>query len=1450
MAVKYRLDFDTTTGADINWRLDILQDGYSGAVLPVKSDSTPITIAYDRTYDAYTPIIASTATVNLVVDADTSYDDFSAGAFGEYEVILRYQQPVGEGARVEDAGGTALTFAAETGTRIADRFSSGQISVRISGGDKATTVPVLDSSNEGRWVYVSNDGGATVVPIGTLRATEYTSATRIQLFDTKGYGSDAALDAALSGYAVGDEIWLAGEGDTGTSTSFTGAGDYVDYWCGLVVKESYSEHISSFPYNVSFRATDGLGRLSQDIVDELTSEDDVTLLRLIQESLQQIPLPLSLRTFTGIESGGADVLDTTVSRYAFYGSGNRPSHLDRLKDILAGANLTVFQSNANWYVINNSSYAGTISSGVEDITFKVYNSQGIAQSDVSVNVLRDTTGTDIADLRVANNSLHSDLRDPYGSIECHVNNITAKALNQNPAFVLSGTGWQSLGVPLAFSTTVFNTGGRSITTGVTATSDETSASDGWFKSVDLTEWTRTAPLEVSFDYYFDFTNNAVVDGEVRFRIVIEIDDDSGGTIFSNIDKYVWDFNSSIWHGLDLDNNKGRDEYHTDFIGRASSGDEGSWKSFSVNTNTTIFQRGTNPRLSIEFLSPIALNNSEAVISNGSGLMTTYLDNVSMAYRVNTDDQVFELVDDALVNTKEYEYTTSISSLASDVLYNDLSVNDFNRVGITETLSLERLNLQQKLNDFRNFAKYYRGTLINQSNTPFAMEHKLLVNFPTKSETITAITQNISINPKSNQFTYLGRIPNQATDVASTFHDTDVALTAPSLEKADGVEYTLNVVLDIDNESGTDISSQFNWDLGSGDNTSHIFRGSPGTTQTATLFIKPPTGQQGVINDFSVSDTTLNPTPGAISAGAFNRLSTGDLGLPITVEFPRRPDAGTLHITGDTIPFELDVANEITSAISMDLSFTGSGGATGGISTSTPITKNVSGVGASATDVVFEIDAGNGNLILTADQDGVHGIAGLSTSPVITGLGTQVARLTYSYVRPNSSPSVVQNIDVNGTYSTVAAFELNGITKNLLITNANNDVSINDGTTSGNVTTIPFHGFDGDVIYRGLSLVPNSDKLITGVTNSYLTPSTITSAGAIVESSENWEVPIFFELDGTSSVSTTINISTADEPYSVTCPILAIGQNFVVEGATLGDTIQEFVFTFDDGDLGGDINGTFYLRPVDGYMWNSSQSTPEVLIDINEMAGGFYTNASGSTTQIFAENDWTGTVQTTLDPNGRLQIALVGKLPLTSGNFVLPIQVAGNPANGGGATTLSPATTATVTALGPNIPAYGGSALFEVEKNGAVDYSIEVTTDTTAGDDTAVTTNTSGSFLENVNVPGGSGVSLTLQFSGTYAPITGESGSSEVRLSANEIPLRSAVGSTGDPIILYSTMVRYTLRVHPKGSTSIIASGFVDQLASLGGRTVTIQTTSATTDAQITTAGNFISSVLPTWTFNF
>ena len=91
MAVKYRLDFDTDAGQRIVWQLDILQQSYVGAPLPLVGTGNPVVIEYQEDNDIYKPLIGSKAAINLVVTDDVTYDDFNTGSLREYEVRLRYR---------------------------------------------------------------------------------------------------------------------------------------------------------------------------------------------------------------------------------------------------------------------------------------------------------------------------------------------------------------------------------------------------------------------------------------------------------------------------------------------------------------------------------------------------------------------------------------------------------------------------------------------------------------------------------------------------------------------------------------------------------------------------------------------------------------------------------------------------------------------------------------------------------------------------------------------------------------------------------------------------------------------------------------------------------------------------------------------------------------------------------------------------------------------------------------------------------------------------------------------------------------------------------------------------------------------------------------------------------------------------------------------------------------
>lgn len=87
--VKYRLEFSDVLGN--GKKIEILKDGYSGAVLPLVGTADPVSIKWDGDDDFYSPIIGSTCTLNLFVTNEVQYENFYAFDEEEFQVKIFYK---------------------------------------------------------------------------------------------------------------------------------------------------------------------------------------------------------------------------------------------------------------------------------------------------------------------------------------------------------------------------------------------------------------------------------------------------------------------------------------------------------------------------------------------------------------------------------------------------------------------------------------------------------------------------------------------------------------------------------------------------------------------------------------------------------------------------------------------------------------------------------------------------------------------------------------------------------------------------------------------------------------------------------------------------------------------------------------------------------------------------------------------------------------------------------------------------------------------------------------------------------------------------------------------------------------------------------------------------------------------------------------------------------------
>lgn len=86
--VKYRLEFSDLK--ENKKKIEILKNNYSGSVLPMVGGANPCTITWEQDDDVYTPIIGSTATLNIMVTDAISYDNFYEYDEREYQIKVSY----------------------------------------------------------------------------------------------------------------------------------------------------------------------------------------------------------------------------------------------------------------------------------------------------------------------------------------------------------------------------------------------------------------------------------------------------------------------------------------------------------------------------------------------------------------------------------------------------------------------------------------------------------------------------------------------------------------------------------------------------------------------------------------------------------------------------------------------------------------------------------------------------------------------------------------------------------------------------------------------------------------------------------------------------------------------------------------------------------------------------------------------------------------------------------------------------------------------------------------------------------------------------------------------------------------------------------------------------------------------------------------------------------------
>ena len=1471
---QYQLNFDTTAGTDINWELEILRSYDAGASgtdpipnnffsTPVSliGDSVPITIEYEKDYDVYKPIQGSTAKLNLVINNATrgqtgAIEDFASGNPFEWQVRLRYGTPQ---TNVDTLVTTTTNDAALDVTTISGTSPTSYTASITSRNASNILQWSVDLRQAGHTVIVRENAQSDWQVLGTTSTP--TAGTGFNTFQIQSPNTIAGFDAT----------WQFGVRTTISSG---------DYWCGFIQPIDSTERVTSFPFQQTFTALDGLGLLEQSTPTRPSVDEQVNVFNnIVAPALIQTGLGLDIYVASNIEVGTDSTMDgilnCTASSYSVFENieeGELKTHKDLLEGFLSAFHCKITQANGRWYIYNASTLNDTQTWNVFSYS-NATNTYPTTSTSVSEVLPYEVNGSATQDLIASQDDLDLHLRRPYGSVESRPDDLVESNLSINGDFRNGSNGWT-----FPNGATVANVVNETVQI-YRNLFDYTAFEPGAiaFESTDGFPIDIGADVEVSFDWTAD---RIFEDGiELGYQIYVEFDQvtnfnslvlPDGQTTYDpnfnymstgNVMRFYWNDEDGVWvnnlipDGVTIVNEayelrKASKTIITNTQSETGRIQEVSTLTRRLNTFGTEFEGFpsiANVRLHLRFYVLRSMDGRRYDGASFSRVQAT-IDNINVSnmYIDTISEPVLERVQSNFNTTLTYNplYTSSIPTN----FYQRLTPVHYRRAGVTADdagvgKTTDEIGTQYKLNDFREQFKYYEGSFINNTDTPLTNINKIRVNFPNFSESVNGIMNGGTFSPKANEFKTSFYIPDQSSDIAPENRGDNIQTDAngqispgyytrnvnlvpmPFPGRSDAVVYTLAFIVNSVDNNGMTVNNGLV-------PTEPFVQlvGKPGDVINYKLNLVPATNFTGVVSSTAVvanSDTT--PRPQFTEFGAFMPIQ-GNIELPLTITIPEQSEFEELRIAGVVQTVETEVAGFVSSSITFRHAITG-------VDTPNDTIIDVSGFQGDRKQVVYTIRANEGRVILNLDD--THNVSGLGVGVVSNNAGaaanaSREGTITFPYTVPNTAPTGDQIVTITGTTAPAPSTGVNIVQRNLVITNNIANTTITDGTTSGNVTTIPFFGVVGDTIPRNITVLPSSDYFISSITAPTF-PTGVTSSGTIAASGEDWEIPINFEiLNDASDIALTLAGTTLQEPYALVFNVNNTAGNM------MSFSPNNHRITYDEGDFNQDLGNQSFNLMITAEAGRIFSSADDITIDIDEINVNRMSGTTNTFVTLPANQFGVGT-RTISSDNRTITLPITGRFPGTAGVagsgagiYTLNVNVTG-PAGASITPDFQPATAAgtTITRLSENLGAMGGSALFRLVADG--NWIIRASV---VGAGTG-TVNNNGTYSESLTLRG-----LTITTTGSFSPVSGGPGVHNITVKADPRPFAfGTVQSDGSiDFLAFAANNGVDVIVMTPDATTEVARDGVRLINSLGGRLVTLPP--GVSETQL----NSLSSAYENWTF--
>lgn len=701
--VKYRLIFSDLLGN--GKKVEILQDGYSGEVLPMIGTGDPVQIEWESDDDFYQPIIGSSCTINLLVTDNVSYDDFFKGNEEEYRVQVYYDR------------------------YLVDSFQDRVEAIATNAGRIESAKCIENELTQGN--TISSDFTTRVLNDGGTIDNETCIAKSIS--NSKTYDWQTLWEGFL---------YLDTYSEALATTPYEISITALDGLGLLDVNDSRA--LNAF-VNPLFRSSNfGEWYYIAEMLQEFNKDATAVERHLYCGVIEQ---------WTGTTDGFGDIPARPWSTYSNLDSEfNYLTEKEVLENILLKSNSRIFHAFGDWYVVPNSIYLDEVFSGqyYDRSVFKnallngqneIIKFQAFGIGDARTfegNATRNVTKRMKDDLQPLGNDLSIEYLSPLNKIRTKSNiereGVILGRISEGQGFALGSGGYVLTygSVATTHDYVASNNQSYKLTNFTTSSGSRITA----LKQNGKTKFGNYVPADnvrYSFEYLFDSTASSV-----DYKLYYSVKIDYGFSISLGNTRYFNKENNSasttlVYNELVFEN---QDEIQ-------------KWQKESGSLPDSL-NGSYYMRVEITFYQP--------VLTSGTGYLAMYLDNISVI------DTASERNEQTLTST----IAQNKGVYKRETIANEEIVNALYGIGIPKLNVDDDTNAsQQILNDYRSYVPRYEGTGYGLKTKPLTPINKLYINFSNFKDDQSAMINTIKYNLRRNESEFVAHTPNNDPDVTIT-----------------------------------------------------------------------------------------------------------------------------------------------------------------------------------------------------------------------------------------------------------------------------------------------------------------------------------------------------------------------------------------------------------------------------------------------------------------------------------------------------------------------------------------------------------------------------------------------------------------------------------------------------------------------------------------------------------